>query len=210
MTARNAAGALAIMLGGALALGACTTGTPTTGPGGTASQPSSPTGGVIPSFDLGSFAMPSLNADLDLEALLPDDLGGEPVQKFSMKGDSFLGSGGTGTAELDAVLNQAGKTPADLSVAFAGTPSSDISLIAYRIKGVPAETFFQAFLAAAQQNAQVTSSDTSLGGKSVKKLVSTDTDIGTVYVYASGDVLFVIGGEDVSDILLNEAFAKLG
>jgi hypothetical protein len=213
MTARTSARALALLTGAVLVLAAC-------GPGGTAtSSPAATTAtvatpapdatdpGFFPSFDLGSFAIPSFNSDVELEGLLPDTIAGVTVQKFSMTGDSFMGTGGTGTDELDAILDQAGKTPADLSVAFAGTNA--VTLIAYRIKGVPADTFFQAFLTAAQQGGETTLTDASFGGKSVKKLVSTDTDTGTVYVYASGDVLFTVLGAALTDAILQEAFSAL-
>jgi hypothetical protein len=213
MTARTSARALALLAGAVFILAAC-------GPGGTATSspaattaavttpgPAATGGGLLPSFDLGSFAIPSFNSDVELEGLLPDTIAGVPVQKFSMTGDSFMGTGGTGTEELDAILDEAGKTPADLSVAFAGTDA--VTLIAYRIKGVPADTFFQAFLLAAQEGGETTLTDASFGGKSVKKVVSTDTDIGTVYVYASGDVLFIVGGEGLTDAILQEAFSQL-
>jgi hypothetical protein len=212
MTARTSARALALLTGAVIIVAACGPGgTPTSSPAATTAAIATPapdvTDGGLPSFDLGSFAIPSFNSDVELEGLLPDTIAGVAVQKFSMTGDSFMGTGGTGTEELDAILEQAGKTPADLSVAFAGTDA--VTLIAYRIKGVPADTFFQAFLTAAQQGGETTLTDASLGGKSVKKVVSTDTDIGTVYVYASGDVLFIVGGEGLTDAILQEAFSAL-
>jgi hypothetical protein len=213
MTARTSARALALLAGAVLVLAAC-------GPGGTASSspaattaavatpaPAETGGGLFPSFDLGSFALPSFNRDVELEGLLPDTIAGKTVQKFSMTGDSYMGTGGTGTEEVDAVLDQAGKTAADLSVAFGGTNA--VTLIAYRIKGVPADTFFQAFLAAAQQDGETTVTDAGIGGKSVKKVVSTDSELGTAYVYASGDVLFTVVGAALTDAILQEAFSQL-
>jgi hypothetical protein len=188
-----------------------TAGAPVTNPPSTqvpvATGPASTDPFGLPSFALPSFALPSFSRDEDLEALLPDELDGQPLQKISMTGDSFIGAGGTGSEELDAVLRAAGKTPADLSVAFAGTET--VTLIAYRIQGVPAETFFESFLAAAQADSEVSVSTVSLGGKSVRKLVSTDAEVGTVYVYTKDDVLYLVGGEAVPDDLLEEAFSKL-
>lgn len=206
--AATLAGALAIVLA---ACGPAASAVPTTGAVGTgppATQAPSATGPAqTDPFGLPSFALPSFTSDADLEALLPDELGGAPVQKFSMTGDSFLGTGGIGADELDDVLSQFGRTPADLSVAFGNAGS--VTILAYRIRDVPAEMFYQGFLAAAQQDAEVTVTDASVGGKSVKRVVSSDSDIGTSYVYARGDVLFVVGGDGVSDALLDETFSKL-
>jgi hypothetical protein len=52
-------------------------------------------------------------------------------------------------------------------------------------------------------------SDANVGGKAVKKVVSSDTEIYTVYVYTQGDVMFLVGGDAVPDALLGEAFSKL-
>ncbi len=180
---------------GAVATNAPATQAPVATPGG-------PTDGGLPTF-----VLPSFNADVDLEALLPDELGGTATQKFSMAGDSFMGTGGQGSEELNAVLGQFGKSVADLSVGFAGTDK--IVVIAYQIEGVPASVVFPAFLAAAQQDAEVTITDVTIGGKAVKKAVSADSEMGTTYVYASGDVLFIVGGDGVSEALLTEAFQKL-
>jgi hypothetical protein len=220
MTARSGIAPLVLLIG-AIALAACGGPGTSTAPGGTtgavATVPATSEAPIdpippFPSFDLGSFGIPSFSlpsGDKDLEALLPDELGGETVQKLSMTGDSFLGGNLTGTEQLDDVLEQAGKGPADLSVAFGG--AGTVVVIAYRIKGVPADTFYDAFLLAGQQAGEVTVTDASFGGKTVKKLVSPTTEIGTVYVYASGDVLFVVGGtiSGISDAILNEAFSKI-
>jgi hypothetical protein len=165
-----------------------------------ATQPAAPTGGP-----LDSFALPSLpSEDADLEALLPDELGGEDVLKSSMTGDSFLGTPGAGGEEIAMMLQALGKQPADLSVAFGGT--SEISVIAYQVKGIPATQVYASYLQLAQQSGATTSTDTSLGGKSVKKVVSED---GTVYIYTAGDVVFSVSGDDISPALLDETFSKL-
>ena len=125
-----------------------------------------------------------------------------------MTGADFLGTGVGGT-ELQQVLGLLGKTPADLSVAFGGT--EDVTVIAYRVKGVPGETILNGLRAAYEQAADVTITDASFGGKSVKKLVPKDptsTD-GTVYIYTSGDVVYVVGGDNATDAILNETFSKL-
>lgn len=211
MTVRSNARPLALLAGLATLVAACggATATPgASGPAGAtlapATQAPPPTSGGLPSLGLPSFDLPS--GDAALEELLPDDIAGETVQKFSMTGDTFMS--GQGSAEIQAVLSQFNKTPADLSVAFGGTAA--VALIAYRLKGVDGSQFFNAFIVAAGGDAEVTVTDASYGGKAVKKVVSANADIGTVYVYTAGDVMFIVGDDDITDALLNEAFSKIG
>ncbi len=207
MTARKAIGALALLLG-AIALIACQPGTATTAPGQTtsavATQATETDGGALPTFDLGSFAMPSFNADVELEEMLPDDIGGVPVNKISMTGETFL-AGGAGDENLQAVLDQFDKAPGDLSMAIGS--ANDIGFFAYRLRGVEATTFFETFLALAQQDSGGASvTDATIMGKAVKKVVTVDE---TLYLYAKGDVLFGVGGDEITEAQLNEVFSKL-
>jgi hypothetical protein len=202
LTAR--AGAL---LAGTLVLAACGGGAATTAPTTAAAATQAPAMTLPPlPSGLGSFAIPSFNQDRELEGLLPDTLGGAPVTKLSMTGDTMLAAGGS--PELAAVLQQFNKAPSDLSVAIGGTTSgTGVGLFAYRIKGVDANQFFQTFLTAAQaEDPGMTVTDMTLAGKAVKKVVTSDE---TLYLYASGDVLFAVGGENAPEALLTEALAAL-
>jgi len=155
---------------------------------------------ALPSFDLSSF-----HGDQNLESLLPKEIGGAPLTVLSMTGDQFVGQS-SGADELGKALTALGKTPADLSVAFGGT--SKITVIAFRVKGVPADTLFNAFKTA--QTDQFTSENLSLGGKNVTKITPTDGTIS--YIYVKDDAMFVVGGPGdtpPTDALLNEAFQKL-
>ncbi|HXG27205.1 MAG TPA: hypothetical protein VNL94_10230 [Candidatus Binatia bacterium] len=201
---------LGLLAAGAVVVTACGGGGATSAPTGgvtappaTAAAPSSPAQSTDePTF---SFALPSgFNADTELEALLPAQLGGQDVFKLSMTGDQFVGAGEQGSDELSNALSQLGKTPQDLSVAFGGTDA--VSVFAYRIKGVDATTFFNAFLQTGMsQGATIT--DVTIAGKSVRKVVTAESE--TIYLYTSGQVLFGVGGDDVPDALLNEVFSKL-
>lgn len=213
MTARRAARSLTLLAGLAIFATACGGEAPTASPGATGSANSTAvpatqgpvgTAGGGPTFALPSFELPS--ADAALEALLPDDIAGETVGKSSITGVQFLGF--MGSPEVEAVLDQFEKSPSDLSVAFGGTTT--LTLIAYRLKGVDGSQFFNTFLVAAGEDGEVTVTDAAYGGKSVKKVVSTNTSIGTVYVYTAGDVMFIVGGDDITDALLTEAFSKIG
>jgi hypothetical protein len=214
-TARATARPLAFLAGVAVLVAACGGGTAS--PGATSADGSSSapatqapatqapagTNGSEPSMGLPSFDLPS--GDEELEDLLPDDIAGEAVTKFSMTGDAL---GGMASPEIQAVLDQFNKTPSDLSVAFGSTNA--VALFAYRIKGVEGSQFFNEFLVAAGAEGEVTVTDAAYGGKAVKKVVSANEDIGTVYVHTAGDVMYIVGDDNITDALLNEAFSKIG
>jgi hypothetical protein len=211
MTARRTGTALSLLVGLALAVVACSGNAATTGPStAAATEPSAtepsateaPGTSGLPGF---SFALPSFTADTELEAMFPSEIAGEKLTVLSMTGSDFLGSGTAGN-EIGPILTQLGKAPSDLSVAFGGTTS--VSVIAFRIKGVPADQFLNAYTQSAPQGATIT--DASLGGKSVKKVISPDSP--DTYIYLKGDVIWTVGGSGTTaptDALLNEAFSKL-
>jgi hypothetical protein len=211
MTARRSGTATALLVGLALVVGACSGNAATPGPTGAASTgvpsteaaPSEAPGeSGLPGF---SFALPSFTADTDLESKFPAEIGGEKLQVLSMTGSDFIGANPAGN-EIAPVLSKLGKSPSDLSVAFGGTMS--IAVVAFRIKGVPADQFLNAYTQTAPQGANIT--DASLGGKSVKKVVTPDST-GTTYIYLKDDVIWTVssGSEAATDALLNEAFSKL-
>lgn len=211
--------ALGLLAGGALLIAACGGNAASTAPTGagattppsttpaatTAATQAAPTdvagaSNALPSFDLSSF-----HGDQDLESLIPKTIGGEPLTVLSMTGDQFLGEG-TASPELAGALNALGKKSSDLSVAFAG--SSKITVVAFRVKGVPADALFGAFKNA--QTGEYTSESVSFGGKSVTKITPNDGSV--AYIYVKDDAMFVVGasGEtEPSSDLLNEAFQKL-
>ncbi len=206
MTARHTFSGVALLVGGTLIIAACGPSATATGtPGATTPATGVPAtevpGSGLPAF---SFALPSFTADAELEAMFPTSLGGETLQVLSMKGTDFMGSGAAGT-EIAPVLQQLGKSPADLSVAFGGT--MNISVFAFRVQGVPADQFLSAYTQSAQSAQGSTITDTSFGGKSAKKVVATGQD--AVYLYLHGDVVWTVGGTGLTDALLNEAFSKL-
>jgi len=206
MTARRSAAGLAMLVGAALLIAACgpaanatTAPTPTTPAATEAAGSEAPSSG-LPGF---SFVLPSFTADTQLEALFPDSIGGKTMAVSSMNGTDFL-SMGTASKDVQTALQQLGKSPSDLSVAYGST--LEVTIFAFRIKGVPADQFLGKYLASTAQGAGVT--DASYGGKSVKKVVNGGQ--GGTYIYLSGDILWTVGGTGtLTDALLNEAFSKL-
>ena len=210
MSARRAGTTLALLAGAALLVVACgnsAASTAPTAPPVTQAPPTQAPGsapassGGLPGF---SFALPSFTSDAELEAMFPTELGGQTIQVLSMTGSDFLGSGMAGN-EIGPALQQMGKSPSDLSVAVGGTTA--ISVIAFRIKGVPADQFLNAYTAAAGGTSGSTMTDASFGGKAVKKVVTSGQ--ATVYLYLKGDVIWTVGGNAPTDALLTEAFSKL-
>jgi hypothetical protein len=156
---------------------------------------------ALPSFDLSSF-----HGDASLESLIPTTIDGETLTALSMTGDQFLD--GSDSPQLAGALTALGKTTSDLSVAFAG--SSKVTIVAFRVKGVPAGTLYDAFKSAAIGD--VATADASYGGKSETKVTASDGTIS--FVYVKDDTMFLVGspatGSAVpSDDLLNETFQKL-
>jgi hypothetical protein len=208
---RATRGAAVVLVAGALAVAGC-------GPSGTSSaQPTAPAAmataiptisvpqaSVAPAF---SFAPPSLHADPALEALLPDDIAGQPMKTSSMRGAAIIGTGKSGD-DLRAVLEQFGKSQDDLSVAFGA--AANVSISAYRIKGIDAGKTYVAFLALVDLEAVPTITDVVVGGKSVKKLVASTA---TAYVYTFDDVIFTIApppeGGAAADAVVADGISKL-
>jgi hypothetical protein len=206
MTARRTGIAMTLFAGFALAVAACGGSAATTAPtsAATTQNPAAateaPGASGLPGF---SFALPSFTADTELEAMFPKQIDNKPLQVLSMSGSDFLGSNPAGD-QIGPVLSKLGKQPSDMSVAFGGT--DEIAVIAFRIKGVPADQFLTAYTQTAAQGASIT--DASFGGKSVKKVTVTDQTDAT-YLYLKGDVIWTVSGSGLTDALLNEAFSKL-
>lgn len=199
-------------LAAALVLAACggTTAStaPTIPPAGPTDDGSQPTF-ALPSLDLGSFelpsfALPSFNSDAELEAMLPDTIGGVTVVKQSLSGQDFIGLGMGGGDALEPLLGQLGASVDDLSVAIGGAGQTVV--FAYRIQGVPADRIFEGLEQAMQAGGaggEVTQQ--TIAGRQVTA-VATPTE--TTYIYLSGDVVFIIGGA-LSPELLEDAVSQL-
>jgi hypothetical protein len=184
------------------------------GGGGPTAPPVVPTAPVetplaIPTFDLGtfalpSFAIPSFTSDKDLEALLPDSIGGQVVIKQSMSGPQILNSGLGASGTIDDLLGEVGATIDDVSVAI-GVASNSVVVIAYQIDGVRAERIFDGFLTAVPSGAGGEVSELTVAGRSVTRVVAPGE---TTYIYLADDVLFVIGGT-LTPQLLEDAVQQL-
>ena len=162
----------------------------------------------MPTFDLGSFALPSFeipsfDRDEELEAMLPDSIGGQTVIKQSLTGEAFVGLGMPGAATLEDTLGDMGASIDDLSVAIGGTGT--VVLFAYQVDGQSAEQVFAGLEAAFQAGGAGTVSDVTVGGRPVVQ-VTTPTE--TTYIYLARGVVFIIGGSVTPEQLV-DAVAQL-
>jgi hypothetical protein len=195
---------------GSIVLAACGGGAPTSSPGATqapvatsapATQAPGQTG-AAPSLNLESF-----HAAVDLEALLPDSIGGEPIMTLSMSGTQFLANGMA--TEVQTALTALGKSASDLSVAFGS--NSKVVIIAFQVKGVPGAAILEAFRQAYTADTPATVTDVTISGKAVKKFQPTDTSEAASWIYTKDDVVYTVGGPGTapSDAVLTETFSKL-
>ena len=130
------------------------------------------------------------STDKALEALIPDEMCGQKVQKLSMSGSAFE-QADPGFVQLLAAL---GKTPADVSMAAGGIQSgAKCSAGIFEVKGADPAQFKQDFLDAAAKNGDHYT-EKSLGGKTV---LADPTSKNVQYGYFKGDALiFVLADSD--------------
>lgn len=139
-----------------------------------------------------SFAFPS--TDKELEALLPDTLCGEKVQKLSMGGAAF---GANADPAFEAMLKSVGKTVSDVTLAIAAplTAKATCSAGIFRIKGADGGALKDAFLAEATKEGN-TFTVTSIAGKDVYVDPKADT---FGYAYFKGDAVLFASADNDAD-----------
>jgi hypothetical protein len=137
---------------------------------------------------------------VDLEARLPDTIGGKPVQKFSLTTDPAAQSPKT----LE-VLRRLDKTVSDLEIAKGFVTGSDLNLSALRIIGSDAVRAAVAFeqIDEADLESGTTYLPATVAGKRVIVRQTAET---TDYMYPLGDTIFVVGG---ARALVEEALTNI-
>jgi len=185
---------------------ACSSGsgasTPTPSPTPTpVPTPSAAASGALPSFNLPSNAK-------ELEALLPDTLGGAKLTKASMKGSDFVNSSSS-NPELKAWLDSLGKSLDDVSAAFgfvaSGTSGSFI--FAFRVQGVDHSKLMDEFIKTSNTSGTaMTFTSANVGGKNVQKATDTSQNA-TIYLYGTADLLFLVETNDPA--IAQEAISHL-
>jgi hypothetical protein len=142
-------------------------------------------------FASSSPMLPS-HADPELEALLPDSIGGVALMKSSIFGEQM------GLTDADPLLSRFGKHPADLASATATLSNPPLFIGVERLRGVPADQLLAVMIQALPSGN--TASRTSLGGHQVTYMAAGWTPI---WYYATGELLYGIAGaeQDVAKVL---------
>lgn len=150
---------------------------------------------ALPSIDLPSSAP-------ELEAALPDEVGGITLQKFSMVGSEFMSTGGD-NQEFTDFLGRMDAQPEDVSVAFAfgadpADPNVAISVFAFRVAGSSTDQLTDELRTSLEgEGSAANLTETTVAGKQVFVGESTDESTpGQVYLYGVGDIVFFIAAPD--------------
>ena len=192
--------ALAAILLLALAAAACSSGGASASPTPSASVPS-----VEPSIASSSEgALPSLPSGAeDLEALIPDTIGGVALQKLSMRGNAFANSGGA-SAEAEEFLRTLGVSPEDVSVAIGFGLSTDtdsgVAVFVFRAEGADSDRLLQAFKDAtdAERETPLEWESVNIGGKQVERAADPEQN-NRVYLYVKDDLLAFVATTNEDD-----------
>jgi hypothetical protein len=149
------------------------------------------------------------HADAGLEALLPGQLGGVPLAKYSLTATEFVRP--EVRARFDQFLAVLGASEGDVSLAVAIDPSTQLdgSISALRIRDAETGALLQAYLdAEAAQPSPSSTTPVTIGGRAATKATSTTTaGTTTRFIYAAGDVLFIVATSD--DELAAQFFEEL-
>jgi hypothetical protein len=142
--------------------------------------------GVKPSFSAGVVA--------DLEALIPNTVGGITLQKTSMRGSDYLVAPGSDPAAIK-FIQDLGVTPSDISMATGSgansTTGAFVVMFLVRAAGADSNRLIAAFETAmsASASSPLQWTNATLGGKNVRVAAA---DTASTYVYAKGDTVFWI------------------
>src|SRR3972149_1486189 len=142
-----AAGLTAIILAACGSSPANPAANPSAGPAASQAASVAPSESAGESPDIG---LPSFSAGVvaELEALIPDEIGGATMQKFSMRGDQFLTSGQEDPTTA-RFLAELGVSPNDVSIAFGFGFGADFTrgagVFVFRAEGASEDRLLQVF-----------------------------------------------------------------
>jgi hypothetical protein len=134
----------------------------------------------------------------DLEALLPDQLGGTSLEKASTVGDHILDED-PWSREMLAFLEGVGKTRTQLRFAQVWVPEEEkvqLDAGAFQVPGVDGSALRQALIDSSRPTSpELTTSTATVAGKHVATVLYPDGRP-TLYLYVHDDVVFFIGTAD--------------
>lgn len=146
---------------------------------------------------------PDVHSATDLEALLPDEVDGAPLTKFSYSGEDAAATAVAGLDDefLGRLAATFGKTLDDASIAVATDAEEQIFLAAIHLDGVSGEEMLEYAVEDDDAWGTFGFEETTLGGKTVAAAPD-----GGLYLYGAGEVLFEIIGEPA---LAEDAISQL-
>ena len=147
-----------------------------------------------------SDALPSIdlpNSDAELEELLPDEIGGVTLTKFSMRGAEFMTQG---DQEFTDFLDRINAEADDVSVAFGvsmDASQSGTGVFAFQVRGTDNDVLLDELAGSLEDDGTATGfEDANVGGKDVRRAAAGDDAQGSVYLYGVGDIVFFITTTD--------------
>lgn len=189
-----------VVAGLVLALAACSA----------APQPSPSSSAATPTPAVSSAAPSDLpSEDPALEALLPDEIGGEPTEKLSMRGDGLFASGSADPSFAEFV-ERLDAQPEDVGVAYAYSLESEVQAFAYQVVGADQDRLLEeleASVRAQDEASDVTWSEVTLGDRVVRRGIAAEATDASIYLYGAGDIVFLIVTAD--EALATEVAAGL-
>jgi len=138
--------------------------------------------------------LPSEGVVADLEALIPDTVGGLTMQKLSMRGSEFLLGEDPDPATV-TFLEDLGVSPSDVSVAFGFSQDGSVVMVLFRAEGADSGQLLSGFKQASGASAEspMEWSSATVAGKQVE--VAND-GASTTYLYAMDDILVFLATAD--------------
>ena len=171
---------------------------------GSASSPSSEASsagsvaGTEPSADQTaqrSAGEPTSGPVADLEALIPDQIGGIPLTKSSMNGEQFVNSGSS-SQELQAFLRGLGVSIGDVSIAVGVGFSQEaaVAMFVFQAQGADTDRLVSGFKEAynADSAQGLVWQPASIAGKQVERTTNPQQPNQVIYLYAKDDVLYFL------------------
>lgn len=153
----------------------------------------------MPSGDQGTQSGPAASlahGDTGLEATLPKNVGGIPLQTASVTGTALAAS-----PAFSGLATRLGIAPADISVATAFSDSLSLQLGAIKAPGAAATAIQAAYAAAitTSLSAKVDTAPKTVAGRKVTAMTVRAGGVTlTGYLYPKGDVLYFVQAQDAS------------
>ena len=139
----------------------------------------------------------SAGAVADLEALIPAEIDGIPLQKSSMSGDQFVTSGSS-SRELQDFLGGLGVAVNDVSIAIgvglAPQSGDAVAMFVFRAEGADTDQLVRGFKEAydADNEEGLVWEPVTIGGKAVERTTNPQQPDQVIYLYARDDILFFL------------------